>query len=67
MKHVKEFNKINESEVDEYIDVFNSDKKQQIIDILHQYEEDVYGPDHTTYAIKAEHFDEIAEEISKLF
>jgi prephenate dehydrogenase len=63
MKHVTEFDKINENE---YIDIMNNNKNQ-IMDILNQYAEDVYGPDHTTYAITEEQFPQIAEEISKLF
>jgi len=66
MKHIKEFNKISESG-DDYIDIFYSDNKEKILDILNNYKEGIYGPDHETYAIKEEYFDEIADEISKLF
>ncbi len=63
MKHVKEFNKINESE-DDYIDIMNTDKKSQILDILNEYSTDASGKNH---GIDKSSFDEIAEEISNLF
>lgn len=59
MKHVTEFEKINEE--DEYIDIFNSDKKSQIMDILIKYKS--RGDDN----IWEGHFDKVADEISKLF
>jgi len=68
MKHVKDFNRINESDGDEYIDIFNSDIKGQIMDILNQYKIDISSNDYpeTEYGIREEDFDNIADELSKL-
>ena len=68
MKHVKEFIKIDESEDDDYIDIFNSDIKGQIMDILNQYKIDISSNDYpeTEYGIREEDFDNIADELSKL-
>jgi len=67
MKHVKNFNNINESG-DEYIDIFYSDNKEKIMEILFQHRIDFsQESNYTKFGIKEEDFDEIAEEISKLF
>ena len=67
MKHLKEFNKINEDS--EYIDILNTDKKSQIIDILNQYKVDISSNDYpeTEYGIREEDFVDLVGEISKLF
>jgi len=66
MKHVKEF--INEKSED-YIDILNIDKKDQIVNILNKFSK-VLADDgwhlHVV-GIREEDFDELAEEISKLF
>lgn len=63
MKHVTEFDKINE-----YIDILNTDIKRQIINILNDWNEDICDGDiRAHFDIRAEYFDELSEEISKLF